>query len=949
MTNEPYNGNFWGTKQGIIIQTWINGFHGFVTLRSMGSPKGAPIGISNGKVVYSLGGGGSASDALAEIGFSTLQARAALDIVTWRANEDLKNAGITDYTFEYTDIVNGGLWSITELTGPVNYLPEHFTLELVELFNAGFAELGKGDVLNATLDSNGRLQLNGDAFSLQSVGIQDGDFGTIPLLGDTNYDKVVIPSLEVPEQYGPSLIIDGSDYTFSSFRTSVVHQIEYLLDQKLFNPGPVISQVDPDTGFTTKLYTAIDDDGDFIIREVIIKTRNQNGDPEDYIERHWVRKGEGGNEMTWLKSRSEHKKPLEIDPNEIVQEDTKFVYDHNTVRILNDIFRQDGSLEQSSESRIIKYNGREIEELVVVGSRVTKDETGAVIDKDLNVSVEGLDITKPYLGPRQAQYISGSQIGSILGSAIGSQLSGTDTFAQLTAGTVIGAIGKNLGQLADQALGIDLGRFADGARKEVFADFGVDLKVAAAGAVSSFLVAELINALGVDGVAGELLNTTGGVMVGQIAENIALGVDAFSNVGNLDILGGAIASYLGSKLASQIISFDTVGGQIGSSVGAAAGAIIFTKAFETLGNFLAPGIGAFVGFIIGGLVGSLFGGTPRSAADVVYNPETGEFGVDNVWSAKGGSKETAENLAAVAAANLNGVLAAIGGTVITQGRVSGGTYGTRKSDYTYRVDGGAYGPGDPGKQTIARTFDGDDENATTYLIEHGVVNALDDLMIAGGDVFLKRSLYGSLDTVMTGDNVNAAIQGEAINVIMGNFQTASDYRTYIENAATINALIAAEPESAFTAGWIITLQRAGELGLNKRHAADWLGGYQAWAVENDVASFGALALNPYINALGQSDRRFMLTDGNGFTRRIYDTVTMSSKDVISGTNGADIITITGDTLTGNTAFTVNGVVSDGSDFQIDIAATVHGGDGDDLYAANDNGLVNRRWAGEVAA
>jgi len=42
-------------------------------------------------------------------------------------------------------------------------------------------------------------------------------------------------------------------------------------------------------------------------------------------------------------------------------------------------------------------------------------------------------------------------------------------------------------------------------------------------------------------------------------------------------------------------------------------------------------------------------------------------------------------------------------------------------------------------------------------------------------------------------------QGEAINVILGNFQTAADYRTYIENAATINALIAAEPESAFTA------------------------------------------------------------------------------------------------------------------------------------------------------
>jgi len=566
-----------------------------------------------------------------------------------------------------------------------------------------------------------------------------------------------------------------------------------------------------------------------------------------------------------------------------------------------------------------------------VDVRTTTTATGAGVTKSTEVYIAGTNIG---LG----------QVGSMFGSSMSSLIKTDNAFERIAASTILGLVGKELFQFAGAAVS---GKSLDAALDASLGDIGFDLKSAGVGAISSFLTAELFNALSIDGVGGEILNTSAGYVISTITDNLANSTAWDTNL-DWTQFGNILGSYLGSKLASEVISFDTIGGQIGASLGAGATSFFAGKAigngltslFGNLGAFGGPlgfAVGAFLGYIAGGLVGSLFGGTPRSAADVVFNPETGEFGVDNVWSAKGGSKETAENLAAVAAANLNGVLAAIGGTVITQGRVSGGTYGTRKSDYTYRVDGGAYGPGDPGKQTIARTFDGDSPDATAHLIEHGVVNALDDLMIAGGDVFLKRSLYGSLDAVMTGDNVNAAIQGEAINVIMGNFQTASDYRTYIENAATINALIAAEPESAFTAGWIITLQRASELGLNKRHAADWLGGYQAWAVENDVASFGALALNPYVNALGQSDRRFMLTDENGFTRRIYDTVTMSSKDVISGTNGADIITITGDTLTGNTAFTVNGVVSDGSDFQIDIVATVHGGDGDDVIVGGDLG------------
>jgi len=583
-----------------------------------------------------------------------------------------------------------------------------------------------------------------------------------------------------------------------------------------------------------------------------------------------------------------------------------------------------------------------------------------------NISTDGLKFDDPEFEVIiDDLVIQAGQIGSILGSSIGNQIAGSNVFAQIAVGSLLKTLGQNLGETFDNIFygQLDSGNAFSTAIDNIDSDLLSNIKSAGIGSISSFLTGELIKSvIGLDGAIGDVAQTASNAVVGQIVTNLQnLGpvLDVAGNPilnaqgeeivtgwdsGIADInFSGLIGSYLGSMLAGKVIKFDTIGGQVGSAVGSAIGAYVASKIIGKVTgvvlNALVPGIGAFVGFIVGGLLGSLFGGTPRSGADVLFNPDTGEFGVTNIWSRKGGSKEGASNLASIAAENLNGILAAIGGDVINDGRVSGGTYGTRKSNFTYRVDGGSYGPGDPGKQTIAKTFNGkeDPQKAAELLIEHGVLNALDDLEIAGGDVFLKRALYGALDTLMAGSNVKSSIQGEAINVILGNFQTAADYRTYIENAATINALIAAEPESAFAAGWIITLQRVSEIGLNQRHASDWLGGYNAWAVTNDVQSLGALSINPYVNEAGQSDRRFILTDENSLTRRIYDTVTMSSKDVISGTNGADIITITDDVLSGNAGLTINGEASDGSAFEIGIAATIHGGDGDDVIMGGDLG------------
>ncbi|WP_138379547.1 cadherin domain-containing protein [Luteithermobacter gelatinilyticus] len=511
-----------------------------------------------------------------------------------------------------------------------------------------------------------------------------------------------------------------------------------------------------------------------------------------------------------------------------------------------------------------------------------------------------------------------------------------DALGSIALGTILGAAGQNLFETVTLAAlgGEDLGKAIEVALE----DFGSNLEGAAKGAISSFLVGELLSQIGLEGIAGEVLQTTAGSTLSTIAGNMLDSTKAWdaglSGANFANILGG----FVGAKLASEVVNFDTIGGQIGASVGGAAGAYAAGKLLgDTLGNFLAPGLGAFVGFIVGGVVGSLFGGTPRSGADVIFDPATGEFDVNNVWAKKGGSKEAAEGLAAAAAEALNGVLGLIGGAVANEGRVSGGTYGLRKSDYTYRVDGGAFGPGDPGKRTIARTFDGDEEDAAAQLIEHGVLNALDDLRIAGGDVYLKRALYNSLDSLLAGDDVPAGLEGEALGALYGNLATAGDYKTYVENAAAINAIMAAEPDSAFAAGWIVTLQRVSELGLNKRHAADWLGGWDAWATTHGVESYGQLDLGIALNGAGQAERLLSGLDENGIGFRILDTVTQGGRDVIAGTAGADTITITGDMLAGDASLSVNGVAQDGTDMRIDTAATVHGGAGNDVIIGGDLG------------
>ena len=67
---------------------------------------------------------------------------------------------------------------------------------------------------------------------------------------------------------------------------------------------------------------------------------------------------------------------------------------------------------------------------------------------------------------------------------------------------------------------------------------------------------------------------------------------------------------------------------------------------------------------------------------------------------------------------------------------------------------------------------------------------------------------------MTAALARAMHQDSHSAAVAGDLQVAKDYETYLQNSESINMMLALNPDSAFAAGWELTLLRAQELGLN---------------------------------------------------------------------------------------------------------------------------------------
>jgi len=574
--------------------------------------------------------------------------------------------------------------------------------------------------------------------------------------------------------------------------------------------------------------------------------------------------------------------------------------------------------------------------------------------------------------------VLGSTIGSSIGSLLAEKLELDGVAghaADIVSSAVFGQIGSAFGQaLAGNAYGENsdfLDRLNGEVGSELFADGALRnaIQGAAIGTVSSLLTSELADTIGLDGLAGEVfgvvgssvLNALGTTVAGNLFSTTATSIfqsvgDAIAGADVFDFSSGSVnplASFLGSKLGSLVISPTTQAGAVLSSLGSSIGAIGSFAAASALGikaagigNAIVPVVGAFVGFVLGALIGNLFGKKkpkiPTADASTVLNFQDGYYQLGTVHSANNGNEDLVTDMANAAADTLNAFI-----DVVSAGDPNARNINTTSPTQIY---------GHTGNQLYV-TLGGVKQNVSSAdeAVDAGALYAIEKTKIAGGSLFMKRAVLAS-----TADNLAS---------FGGDLKVAEDYTTYKLNQVTIDAAIAAPYESLsqsdknfynanearflavqrrdhaaltgsnlswyngnkarvdaittslnsvsqFAAGWIITLQRAAELGLNQSAESDFYGGAQGF-----VESLKGVVSAP----LDYEDVTFYLRgndlevyrddDGNGSPHSAYDTLIFDETNFLRpiGSDGGGV---------GYNRATSNANLTTGNDIITNAAGTI---------------------------
>lgn len=525
--------------------------------------------------------------------------------------------------------------------------------------------------------------------------------------------------------------------------------------------------------------------------------------------------------------------------------------------------------------------------------------------------------------------------GGAIGAAIASVLPIDNEVWRVLASATLRTIGDNLAEAISHG-GISAPLPSD-TMFSVLDDLPIEIREhltgAAAGAVSAYLTAELFDALGLEGTLADLGQSMAASALTQIIQNAAAIANGATEVTLFDGISMAtvynvVGGYIGTKLASKVIDFETqegqIGAQLGSAVGTIAGAKWGAQIGGQIGGFYGAVIGAFVGYILGGLIGDSIGTKPQAWATVSWDEQQHAFAVTNVRSRADGSKVAAASMAATVAGTLNSIVEMTGSKIVDGTQVRGGEYGHKSKDYRYWT-------------TPAKSRKLED------IIKHGTYVALSDMVnqMAGGDVFMKRALLSSAK--LTGAAVSAHTTHFSFDptALFGDLSIAADYSRYVKDPVTTNFLITLESQSALAAQWAITLARASELNLDKRAFTDWIGGFNVYLDQSldgrmDGASFSAGNLSLRFDPIA-GKRVFDFIDADGSVlNEVQDTVNAASKDRILGTATNDSIVVSGDTLANASGLTINGTAASGS-HHIRYAAVIDGGAGDDLIRGGDLG------------
>jgi hypothetical protein len=138
-------------------------------------------------------------------------------------------------------------------------------------------------------------------------------------------------------------------------------------------------------------------------------------------------------------------------------------------------------------------------------------------------------------------------------------------------------------------------------------------------------------------------------------------------------------------------------------------------------------------------------------------------------------------------------------------------------------------------------------------VHAAALDVLQNLEVIGGDLLMKRAHQNSPSNIPEAAPAGGGIPGRSqvsgadqLATLAGDLSVAQDYENYLNNREAINALIAANPNSAFAMGWIATLARVNDLGLNHMSKSDFLGGLVGYLDSVNKAGLGAEAANAIV-------------------------------------------------------------------------------------------------------
>lgn len=421
-----------------------------------------------------------------------------------------------------------------------------------------------------------------------------------------------------------------------------------------------------------------------------------------------------------------------------------------------------------------------------------------------------------------------------------------------------------------------------------FGDIHHDFARNGLGAISGILMAELAEALGLEGFTGGLFTTVGTTITSQLMINayntyvvggqnpltnrlysLSDGFDPTSLVTNI---GTSVGGYLGTYLASQLIQPDNelagVVSSLGSSVGSILGTVIGTAAGggsgvmagASLGSMIFPGIGTLIGAFLGTIFGTALGNSltddEKSFGHITWDPVSGQLVAFGFEAKNGGKWDTFLGISTGICDTVNKIVDITGSRIIGINGANIQDFYQKGTTYVvYYNDGVAY-------DFMSRNTPQDQQDeAWIRTADLSVMKWLRSIQLGSGDVIVEHVFRESNASTIAG--------------LVNDLEVARSYSHYIRNAEVINLLIATEPDSPFAIGWMLTLMRAYEIGLDLITEMDHYG-----AEASDELS--GTTLNDTMWGYDGDDVIY----GKGGNDIIYGG---SGNDVLDGGSGRDVL------------------------------------------------------------